>query len=111
MSRSLRQAGLEATLAWLYDEGIYVTLDQFKGRRPIERPGLGLPVRATDFDNPLLVHHYEASTGGSRGPGTRTLIDLDLLAHEAGTTACSRAPSAWTTGRARFSPVSPRWRA
>ena len=83
VSRSLRQAGLEATLAWLYDEGIYVTLDQFKGRRPIERPGLGLPVRATDFDNPLLVHHYEASTGGSRGPGTRTLIDLDLLAHEA----------------------------
>ena len=69
VSRSLRQAGLEATLAWLYDEGIYVTLDQFKGRRPIERPGLGLPVRATDFDNPLLVHHYEASAGGSADRG------------------------------------------
>ena len=112
VSRSLRQAGLEATLAWLYDEGIYVTLDQFNGRRPIERPGLGLPVRATDFDNPLLAHHYEASTGGSRGPGRAPSSISTCSPTRRRTTVCSRAPSAWTTGRARFGTrCRPRWRA
>lgn len=78
-----RQWGVEGTLARLYDAGVYVTLDEFKGRRPIERPGLQLPVSPQDFDNPLLVKHYEGRSSGSRSVGTRVIIDLDLLAHEA----------------------------
>jgi hypothetical protein len=42
-------------------------MEEFKGRRPIARPGLELPVSPEDFDNPLLERHYEASTGGSKG--------------------------------------------
>lgn len=79
----IRQLGVEGTLAQLYESGVYVTLDEFKGRQPIERSGLQLPVRPQDFDNPLLAKHYEGRSSGSRGSGTRVIIDLDLLTQEA----------------------------
>jgi len=79
--RMIRQLGVEETLAQLYEAGVYVTLDEFKGRCPIQRPGLQFAVRPPDFDNPLLARHYEARSSGSRGVGTRVIIDLDLLTH------------------------------
>jgi hypothetical protein len=79
----VRHDGVEGALAELYEAGVYVTLDEFKGRRPIRRAGLELAVQAHDYDNPLLLAHYEAGSGGSRGPSTRARVDLALLAHEA----------------------------
>jgi len=79
----IRRRGVEGALAELYGAGVYVTLDEFKGRRPIRRPGFELFVRDHDFDNPLLTAHYEGRSGGTRGVGTRTKVDLGLLAHEA----------------------------
>ncbi|MBI3666265.1 MAG: hypothetical protein HY236_08590 [Acidobacteria bacterium] len=83
IAQMVRATGIETTLEKLYDRGVYVTLDEFKGRKPIERAGLHLPVGANDFDNPLLARHYEAATGGSSGVRRRILIDFDLLTHEA----------------------------
>jgi hypothetical protein len=54
----VRRGGVEGALAELYDRDVYVTLDEFKGRQPIRRAALELPVRAEDFDNPLLTAHY-----------------------------------------------------
>lgn len=85
VSAWVRRDGVEAALDRLHRAGVYVTLDEFKGLRPIRRDGLELAVRARDFDNPLLVAHYEARTGGTRsgrGVGRRLLVDLDALAHE-----------------------------
>jgi len=79
----VRNEGLEGALGRLYDAGVFVTLDEVKGRRPIERPGLSLPLDPTAFDNPLLTRHYEGMSSGSRGPRTRANIDLALLEHEA----------------------------
>ncbi len=79
----VRQYGVEGALGQLYEGGVYVTLDEFKGRRPIKRPGIEFEVLPQDFDNPLLTKHYEARSSGSRGTGTRVIIDLDLLTHEA----------------------------
>jgi hypothetical protein len=79
----VREVGLESALSRLHDAGVYVTLDEFKGRTPVRRHGLEFPVSARDFDNPLLTAHYEGSTGGSRGDATRVHIDLDFLAYEA----------------------------
>lgn len=78
----LAATGLEGTLERLHDAGVHVHLDEFKGVRPIRRPGLELDVRAEDFDNPLTTRQYEAHTGGSSGPARRIHIDLDLLEHE-----------------------------
>jgi hypothetical protein len=78
----LCEHGLTGTLERLCDAGVYVSLEEFKGYRPVQRPGLELPVRAEDFDNPLTARHYEARTGGSTGSARRLLVDLDLLEHE-----------------------------
>jgi hypothetical protein len=81
--RLVREHGIEGALGQLHDAGVRVTLDEFKGRRSITRPGLERPVSARDFDNPLLTKHYEARTGASRSPGRRINVDLDFIAHEA----------------------------
>jgi len=83
VGRLVGQHGLEGALSELYEAGIYVTVDEFKGRRPIQRPGLECAVSPQDFDNLLLAKHYEGRTSGSRGVGTRVILDLDLLTHDA----------------------------
>jgi hypothetical protein len=50
--KMVREEGLEKTLSKLHDEGIYITFEEFKGRRPIIRGGLSIPVSPRDFDNP-----------------------------------------------------------
>jgi len=79
----VRQYGVEGALSDLYEAGVYISLDEFKGRQPIRRHGLYLQVQPKDFDNPSMVSHYLVRTGGSRGGGMPLLINLDLLTHEA----------------------------
>src|SRR5688572_20764466 len=76
----LRSDGVEQTLARLYDEGVRVTFEEFKGLRPIERPGLSLAVTPTDFDNPLYLSAYSAANTGSSGVTRRVRLDFDALA-------------------------------
>jgi len=75
--------GVESTLERLHEEGVYVSLDEFKCRRPIERSGLRLAVRPEDFDSPLIGAAFVGSTGGSTGPRRRVLLDFDHRAHGA----------------------------
>ena len=76
LRRSVEEWGVEGTLARLHEAGVYVTLDEFKGRRPIVRGGLTVDTRTRDFDNPLAVRHFMTETGGSRSRGTRVYVDL-----------------------------------
>jgi hypothetical protein len=78
----VREKGVEPALEQLHDAGVHVTLDEFKGRRPIERPGLSLPLDERAFENPLATPHYIASTGGSRSVARRVSVDLALLEQE-----------------------------
>jgi hypothetical protein len=71
--------GLEPTLLELRRAGVYVTFDEFKGRKPIVRGSLEIPVTASAFDNPFLRPHFVRTSGGSSGPGTRVPQDLDHL--------------------------------
>jgi hypothetical protein len=79
----VRQYGVEGSLTHLYDLGIYISLDEFKRRVPIRRPGLEIEVGPHDFDNPFLSRHYSSQSSGSRGVRTRVIMDLDLLTHDA----------------------------
>jgi hypothetical protein len=83
VARLLERDGLEGALVQLRAAGVWVSLEELKGRRPLRRGSLEIATRAEDFDNPLLAPAYTASSGGSRGAGTRVLVDLDLLAYEA----------------------------
>jgi hypothetical protein len=79
VARLIRLHGVEGTVTRLYEEGVYVTYEEFKGLRPIERPGLSLPVTPTDFDNPLALPAYAAANVGSSGVGRRVRLDFDGL--------------------------------
>src|SRR5215468_5698283 len=43
--------GLEGALLELRTAGVYVSYEEFKGRKPIVRDGFMLPVTPRDFDN------------------------------------------------------------
>ena len=75
--------GLEATLERLHDRGVYVTVDEFRGRQPIRRPGIEFTVTANDFDNPLIRAAYSTQTSGSTGAPSRILIDFEMVELEA----------------------------
>jgi hypothetical protein len=82
--RNMVQAkGLEKTLLALREAGVHVSFEEYKGRQPIVRDGKVLAVEAGDFDNPYVHHYYRGETGGTTGPATRVLIDLDHLAAQA----------------------------
>ena len=72
----VRDHGLQAALERLYDAGVHFRLNEVKGRQPVDRPGLQLPVSEHDFDNPLLLRHFEARSGGSPSAGKGTVVDL-----------------------------------
>jgi hypothetical protein len=74
--------GLKGALGRLHDAGVYATLDEFKGRRPLERDGVSRPLSDGDFDNPLISGDYWGATGGSRGTSRRVMVDLGRLEHE-----------------------------
>jgi len=83
LSQWIVRDGLEATLGRLYDAGVYVSTEEFKGRRPIFRSGLELRTNPRDFDNPLITGHFEGRSGGSTGSAIAVPLDLRMLMHDA----------------------------
>jgi hypothetical protein len=74
---------LEGALARLRAAGVFVSLDELKGRQPARRGGQTFYFAEHDFDNPLVRSNLTFASGGSRGAPTRLLIDLDYLADRA----------------------------
>lgn len=83
VERAVRAGGLEAALGMLFDAGVRLGLDEFKGRTPIRRGSLSIEPGTRAFDNPLSGRHLAGQTGGSRGGGGAVFIDLDGYAYEA----------------------------
>jgi hypothetical protein len=77
------QHGVEGALRKLRDEGVYVTYEEFKGRKPIERNGLTIPVAARDFDNPIARRDFRFQTSGSTGAPSTVASNLDHIAARA----------------------------
>ena len=75
--------GLEVTLRRLREAGVYVTFEEFKGRKPIERNGKTASVRPSDFDNPRTRSDLIMQTGGSTGAAISVGVDLDDTAARA----------------------------
>ncbi len=76
--------GLESTLERLYDAGVYLTLDELRGRSPVRRGRLEFIAQPEDFDNPLARIDYGTRSGGSRSSGMPVGTDLRLLEYHAG---------------------------
>lgn len=68
--------GLEGALQTLYCEGVYLTVDEYKGRRPTVRGSATIQFEPKQLGNPLVSSHIPQYTSGSRGPATPSSFDL-----------------------------------
>jgi hypothetical protein len=77
--RMVLSDGIEPALKKLYQDGVYLTIEEFKGKKEISRGNKVFHFKTSAFDNPFLSRHLETISGGSRSAGTRTIYDLDFV--------------------------------
>jgi hypothetical protein len=71
--------GIETALGRLAGEKVYISTEEFKGKKEVIRSGKTFLFKETDFDNPFLSGQLAARSSGSRSAGTRTLYEFDHL--------------------------------
>jgi hypothetical protein len=79
LERLVSRDGLEGALGALFRQGVYLTVDEYKGRRPVVRGGVKLEVEPRRLRNPDARPDIYASTSGSRGARTVTGFDLRFV--------------------------------
>jgi hypothetical protein len=75
----VRRDGLEATLRRLFQAGVYLTVDEFKGRKAARRGSAEFPVRPEMLQAPRASYHLPSRSGGSRSEGTPVMTDLSFI--------------------------------
>jgi hypothetical protein len=91
LERLVVRDGVEGALRTLVHHGVYLTVDEFKGRRPIRRGAITIDTSPDALRNPWSKFQLPARTGGSRGAGTPLLVDLAFIRDRAVNTALSLA--------------------
>ncbi|HUF16752.1 MAG TPA: hypothetical protein VMS12_01770 [Thermoanaerobaculia bacterium] len=105
---AVRRRGIEGALSELHDAGVHVTLEEFKGLRPIIRKGLLIESGPEAFDSTRSSGGIAASTSGSRSTGTQVMFGWDLIAEHAATEMLlEELHGALDSPRALWLPVPP----
>jgi hypothetical protein len=76
LARLVEREGLEDALRQLCRQGVYLTIEEFKGRQAVVRGTTRFDVRPAALRNPLSSVHVLSQSSGSRGP--RTTVGMDL---------------------------------
>ena len=76
----VHRSGLEKTLEQLAREGVYLTSDEFKGKKPVVRGGQSFRVSPQDFMRRDPSSGYITQSSGTRNEPVRSFISLDWLA-------------------------------
>ncbi|MFN8522513.1 MAG: hypothetical protein U0821_05340 [Chloroflexota bacterium] len=71
--------GVEGALAALARQGVYVALDELKGRRPALRGSSTFHWQDAEFDNPFVRPHFVMLTGGTGGVASTVYRSLDFV--------------------------------
>jgi hypothetical protein len=79
LERLVLREGVEGALQRLFREGVYLTVDEFKGRRPVVRGGTTISAASAQLRNPLSAAHVRQRSGGSRSRGTAVPMDLAFI--------------------------------
>src|SRR6266540_2843394 len=79
LKKWIEQDGLERSLVELQREGVFFTVEEFKGKAEVSRNGHRFLVKEKEFDNPFISAAYEVKSGATRSAGTRIRIDYDYL--------------------------------
>ena len=75
----VEREGVEGALGVLYRAGVFLRVEEAKGRQPVVRGGERFTVRPGDLRNPLLATHFRMHTGGSGGAPATIPIDLATI--------------------------------
>ncbi len=99
LTESVRRGGLEATLASLRDAGVFLSHEEFKVGKPVERSRLSMHWDEVTTANPSVLPAFEVRTSGTRSRGTRVPATFDYLADQRAPTWCltleALGASAW----------------
>jgi hypothetical protein len=79
LARLVRADGVEGALRTLCRQGVYFTVDEFKGRRPVVRGSETFDVAPHRFHNPVATPELSIGTSGSRGRSTAVPLGLDQI--------------------------------
>ena len=108
LAQAVAKNGLEATLAILHRQGVYLTHDEFKGKAPIVRSGRHLPAETASFHNPLGSGLMMSTTSGSRSKGARAPLSTKVkLYREAQTQLRERELGSGGRTRVEVRPILP----
>jgi len=78
LKQGVERNGLEPTLSEIHRAGVYLSHDEFKGKKPIVRSAQIIPSSNASFLNPLVSGTFESRSGGSRSSGTITQPSLEM---------------------------------
>jgi hypothetical protein len=76
LEQLINKEGIETALRVLYRNGVYLTVEEFKGRQPVVRGNETFKLDPRRFSNPKGRPDIVGQTGGSRGPATPVPIDF-----------------------------------
>jgi hypothetical protein len=79
LARLVRADGVEGALHALLAAGVYLTVDELGGRRPVRRGSTTIEVDPVRLRNPLAECHLPIHSGGSRSGGTPIGWDLAFV--------------------------------
>jgi hypothetical protein len=79
LTRLVARDGVDDTLRALAREGVYLTVEELKGRRPVRRGALAIEAGPTRLRNPMSRGHLALRSGGGRGAAAAMVIDLDFM--------------------------------
>jgi len=80
LTTQVHRYGLEATLERLAREGVYLTSDEFKGKKEVVRGRQSFWVSPGDLKGAVSLPGFVAHSSGASGRPIRTVLSLDLIA-------------------------------
>lgn len=83
LERLVTRDGVEGALRLLYASGVYLTVEELKGRRAVVRAGTTFTVDPLALRNPTTAAHVMNQTSGSRGMPSSVPTDLGYVAEAA----------------------------
>ena len=98
LARLVERDGLARALDELRERGVYLTIEEFKGRSPVVRGSTRFDVDPRQLRNPLSSVHVRSESSGSRGPRTSVGMDLAFVRDHAANVALfldARGGLAW----------------
>jgi hypothetical protein len=79
VAQLVHDEGVEGALSTLLRQGVYLIVDEFKGRRAVRRGSAIFDITPVELVSPTAIVHGINQSGGSRGPRTAVPIDLAFV--------------------------------